>query len=75
MVAEAIALLHEGPKLAGLGMERERRRIASAGGERHLVGPISIEALDGGFGLGFDTDVSGRADANEKRAGFGLDHE
>src|SRR5262249_42956766 len=59
MVAEAITLLHDGPKLAGLGMERERRWIARAGGERCLVGPISVEALDGRLGLRFDTDVPG----------------
>src|SRR5271168_1986723 len=61
-VAEAIALLDQCVKLAGLRMESERRGIAHAGSERRLVGAIGIEALNGCLRFGLDTEIARGAD-------------
>src|SRR5439155_26914679 len=75
VVAEPVALLHEGPQFGGLRVEGERRRVAYARGERRLVGAVGIEALDRRLGLGLDPEIARRADADIEPASLRVDRQ
>ena len=75
VVAEPVALLHHGPKIAGLRVEGERGRVARAGRVGRLVRAVSVEALDRRLGLGLDAEIAGGADADEQRAGLRVDRQ
>ena len=57
-VAQAIAFLHHGPKLFGLWMEGQCRRVAGARCVGGLVRAISIETLDCRLRFGLDAKVA-----------------
>src|SRR4029453_17602342 len=61
-VAESVALLHQGVKVARRRIESERGRIAQAGRERALVRSIGIEALNRRLDLGLYPNIARRPD-------------
>src|SRR5260370_1347702 len=75
IVAEPVALLNHRPELAGLRVEGERGRVARAGGDGHLIGAVSVEALDRRFGLRLDAEIARRADTDIERTGFRVDRQ
>src|SRR5262245_2728601 len=72
-VAEPVALLHEGVKVARCRIESERAWIAQAGRERALVRSIGIKALDRRLDLALNPNIAGRSHAHEQGAGLRLD--
>src|SRR3954466_11077692 len=75
VVAEPIALLHDGPKLAGIRMEGQGGRIARAGSIGRLVRAVRVEALDCGFGLRLAPEIAGRADTDKQRTVLRVDNQ
>src|SRR3954454_924156 len=73
IVAEPIALLHDGPKVTGIRMEGQGGRIACAGGIDRLVRTVRVEALDCGFRLRLDAEIAGRANTDEQRTVLRID--
>src|SRR5262245_1646540 len=71
-VAEPVALLHEGVKVARCRIESERGRITQAGRERALVRSIGIKALDRRLDLGLNPNIAGRPYAHEQPASLGV---
>src|SRR5258708_4936393 len=59
VIAEPVALLYEGPQLAGRRVKGERRRVARARRVGHLVRAVRVEALDRGLGFGLDAEIAG----------------
>src|SRR5579872_7375861 len=72
-IAEAIALLHQGVKFAGVRMEGERGGVTHARGKCRLLGAIGGEALNGRLWHRLDADIPGRPDPDKQRAGFWVD--
>jgi hypothetical protein len=68
VVAEPVALLHQCPQLAGLGVKGHGRRVARARRDRHLLRAVGVEALDRRLRLGLDSEIARRADADIERA-------
>jgi hypothetical protein len=68
VVAEPVALLHQGPEISCVGVKGECRRVARARRDGRLIGAVGIEALDRRLGLGLDPEIARGADANIKRA-------
>src|SRR3984885_14532864 len=76
VIAEPVALVDAGPKLAGGGFEGQAYGIAQTGGVKAGILAVGIANGDGSAaGIALDIDVGFGADADEEMLTVGAEHQ